>query len=127
LQLIYAHLLLKTDVLGLLSTVFLDLFYFFVQQLNVLLDLVSVSLLDQQKFGVLDCGQIFVFLFRISVLDAKHCESAVIGAAVKSLIIVTYSQPFYWKSMNLDFEGLFIRVLQHLYASWLILLTEATK
>ena len=126
-QLIYAHLLLKTDVLGLLSTVFLDLFYFFVQQLNVLLDLVSVSLLDQQKFGVLDCGQIFVFLFRISVLDAKHCESAVIGAAVKSLIIVTYSQPFYWKSMNLDFEGLFIRVLQHLYASWLILLTEATK
>jgi len=127
LQLIYAHLLLKTDVLGLLSTVFLDLFYFFVQQLNVLLDLVSVSLLDQQKFGVLDCGQIFVFLFRISVLDAKHCESAVIGAAVKSLIIVTYSQPFYWKSMNLDFEGLFILVLQHLYASWLILLTEATK
>jgi hypothetical protein len=127
LQLIYAHLLLKTDVLGLFSTVFLDLFYFFVQQLNVLLDLVSVSLLDQQKFGVLDCGQIFVFLFRISVLDAKHCESAVIGAAVKSLIIVTYSQPFYWKSMNLDFEGLFIRVLQHLYASWLILLTEATK
>ena len=126
-QLVYAHLLLKTDVLGLLSTVFLDLFYFFVQQLNVLLDLVSVSLLDQQKFGVLDCGQIFVFLFRISVLDAKHCESAVIGAAVKSLIIVTYSQPFYWKSMNLDFEGLFIRVLQHLYASWLILLTEATK
>lgn len=126
-QLIYAHLLLKTDVLGLFSTVFLDLFYFFVQQLNVLLDLVSVSLLDQQKFGVLDCGQIFVFLFRISVLDAKHCESAVIGAAVKSLIIVTYSQPFYWKSMNLDFEGLFIRVLQHLYASWLILLTEATK
>lgn len=126
-QLVYAHLLLKTDVLGLFSTVFLDLFYFFVQQLNVLLDLVSVSLLDQQKFGVLDCGQIFVFLFRISVLDAKHCESAVIGAAVKSLIIVTYSQPFYWKSMNLDFEGLFIRVLQHLYASWLILLTEATK
>ena len=126
-QLVYAHLLLKTDVLGLFSTVFLDLFYFFVQQLNVLLDLVSVSLLDQQKFGVLDCGQIFVFLFQISVLDAKHCESAVIGAAVKSLIIVTYSQPFYWKSMNLDFEGLFIRVLQHLYASWLILLTEATK
>jgi len=63
---------LLTDVLGLVCFVFLHLFYLSLQVLDLCLDLIALSLLNQDNLTVLNLRQILIFLLTVFVLNREH-------------------------------------------------------
>lgn len=94
--------------------------------LNLSLDLVAVRLLDQDDLGVLNLGQVFVFLLAVFFLDCEDADRAVLGATEQSRVVVADAHVLHRQRMSLELRVLVLvfnkGVLENLDAAWLVLL-----